>query len=266
MKADLPCGEWDRLCFPPSVHEAIRCCGWALAAPPTPAPHTTTPHSPLSPAPPAALSSHSSGSADAPAKVCRTVMPIDAFREQPRPPCGCSLGLLRGPRSRDVWRSTAVPQLPRTRCSRRIPRQLPAHPGYVSALFFFAGGQRDVCTSLCAFLAPWDLPSLQGGLPGIILAVRAQRVTYIAGETGCGKSTRVPQFLLEDGAGRIVVTPSVQPQSWTLSCFGVLGTCRCLQRSVLCLGSALDTSGSTPLLHPGPAWVGAAHLVLPCPG
>ncbi len=41
-------------------------------------------------------------------------------------------------------------------------------------------------------------------------AVRGFRVTVIAGETGCGKSTQVPQFLLSDpevGRGcRIVVT------------------------------------------------------------
>lgn len=46
-------------------------------------------------------------------------------------------------------------------------------------------------------------PSLGAELPvdahreRVVSAVEAQRVTVIAGETGCGKTTRIPRFLLE---------------------------------------------------------------------
>ena len=40
----------------------------------------------------------------------------------------------------------------------------------------------------------------------ILDAVRANRVVVAAGATGCGKSTQIPQFLLEDAAARVVVT------------------------------------------------------------
>lgn len=37
----------------------------------------------------------------------------------------------------------------------------------------------------------------------IIQAVAKERVVIIAGDTGCGKSTQVPQYLLEAGYNRI---------------------------------------------------------------
>lgn len=33
----------------------------------------------------------------------------------------------------------------------------------------------------------------------VVSAVQSSRVVVIAGETGCGKTTRIPRFLLEDG-------------------------------------------------------------------
>lgn len=62
-------------------------------------------------------------------------------------------------------------------------------------------------------LEEWERadPGLSVALPvdehrqRVISAVRASRVVVIAGETGCGKTTRIPRFLLEesvrDGAG-----------------------------------------------------------------
>lgn len=47
-------------------------------------------------------------------------------------------------------------------------------------------------------------PALSVGLPvdahrqRVISAVRSSRVVVIAGETGCGKTTRIPRFLLEE--------------------------------------------------------------------
>ncbi|CAK0903123.1 unnamed protein product [Prorocentrum cordatum] len=40
----------------------------------------------------------------------------------------------------------------------------------------------------------------------IMARIGAQRVTVVAGATGCGKSTMVPQFLLEEPASRVLVT------------------------------------------------------------
>eukprot|EP00667_Euglena_gracilis_P022575 EG_transcript_25173 len=40
----------------------------------------------------------------------------------------------------------------------------------------------------------------------ILAAVKGHLVTYLVGDVGCGKSTQVPQFLLESGAARVVVT------------------------------------------------------------
>jgi HrpA-like RNA helicase len=37
----------------------------------------------------------------------------------------------------------------------------------------------------------------------IVTAVRNENVVIIAGDTGCGKSTQVPQYLLEAGYKRI---------------------------------------------------------------
>lgn len=37
----------------------------------------------------------------------------------------------------------------------------------------------------------------------IIEAVRNERVVIIAGDTGCGKSTQVPQYLYHSGFNRI---------------------------------------------------------------
>ena len=49
-----------------------------------------------------------------------------------------------------------------------------------------------------------DLPINMAGLPildhrdRLMTAIHEQRVTCIEGETGCGKSTQVPQFILDD--------------------------------------------------------------------
>ena len=40
----------------------------------------------------------------------------------------------------------------------------------------------------------------------IVTAVQGHRVTFVVGETGCGKSTQVPKFLMEAGARRICTT------------------------------------------------------------
>jgi HrpA-like RNA helicase len=40
----------------------------------------------------------------------------------------------------------------------------------------------------------------------IVAAVRAHQVVLVAGDTGCGKSTQVPQFLLHAGFSRIACT------------------------------------------------------------
>lgn len=40
----------------------------------------------------------------------------------------------------------------------------------------------------------------------IVATVRESPVTIVAGDTGCGKSTQVPQFLMDAGFGRIVCT------------------------------------------------------------
>ena len=37
-------------------------------------------------------------------------------------------------------------------------------------------------------------------------AVRGNQVVVLAGDTGCGKSTQVPQYLLDAGCDKIVVT------------------------------------------------------------
>lgn len=37
----------------------------------------------------------------------------------------------------------------------------------------------------------------------IVTAIRNENVVIIAGDTGCGKSTQVPQYLLEAGYKRI---------------------------------------------------------------
>jgi HrpA-like RNA helicase len=36
----------------------------------------------------------------------------------------------------------------------------------------------------------------------VIAAVNSNRVVLITGETGCGKTTQVPQFILEDAMQR----------------------------------------------------------------
>lgn len=52
----------------------------------------------------------------------------------------------------------------------------------------------------------------------VVSAVRSSQAVVIAGETGCGKTTRIPRFLLEDrvtaghGAGTIVMYPSAYAQ------------------------------------------------------
>ena len=50
-----------------------------------------------------------------------------------------------------------------------------------------------------------DLPSFQHKKE-IIQAVSHNKVTIVVGETGCGKSTQVPQFLVEGGFDKIVMT------------------------------------------------------------
>jgi len=40
----------------------------------------------------------------------------------------------------------------------------------------------------------------------IVEAVSKSRVTIVAGDTGCGKSTQVPQYLLKHGFRKIAVT------------------------------------------------------------
>ncbi len=40
----------------------------------------------------------------------------------------------------------------------------------------------------------------------IVSAVRDSQVVVLAGDTGCGKSTQVPQYLLQAGCDRVVVT------------------------------------------------------------
>ena len=37
-------------------------------------------------------------------------------------------------------------------------------------------------------------------------AVRGNQVVVLAGDTGCGKSTQVPQYLLDAGCDKIAVT------------------------------------------------------------
>jgi hypothetical protein len=57
-----------------------------------------------------------------------------------------------------------------------------------------------------------SLAKAKAGLPiapfgdDIAAAVRDNPVTVLAGDTGCGKSTQVPQFLLRAGFGRVAVT------------------------------------------------------------
>ncbi|CAE7372236.1 rha-1 [Symbiodinium natans] len=50
-----------------------------------------------------------------------------------------------------------------------------------------------------------DLP-IEALRSDIVRAVRAQRVTILVGATGCGKSTRLPQFLMNEPGAQVLVT------------------------------------------------------------
>ena len=71
---------------------------------------------------------------------------------------------------------------------------------------FLGGGETDASfrSTGASNDASNEAPINTEGLPildhrdRLMTAIHAQRVTCIEGETGCGKSTQVPQFILDD--------------------------------------------------------------------
>ena len=71
------------------------------------------------------------------------------------------------------------------------------------------------------------LKSFREGLPAfqrreeVLELIASNQVVLLSGETGCGKTTQVPQFILDDAAARNVPARVVCSQPRRLSAIGV---------------------------------------------
>ena len=72
-------------------------------------------------------------------------------------------------------------------------------------LMLLASSKKPEVTELPKQPLPDELP-IEALRKEILRAVRSERVTILVGATGCGKSTRLPQFLMNEPGARVLVT------------------------------------------------------------
>ena len=72
-------------------------------------------------------------------------------------------------------------------------------------LMLLASSKKPEVTELPKQPLPDELP-IEALRKEILQAVRSERVTILVGATGCGKSTRLPQFLMNEPRARVLVT------------------------------------------------------------
>lgn len=61
------------------------------------------------------------------------------------------------------------------------------------------------------------LQTVKGTTSFSLLTIKENQVVVIAGDTGCGKSTQVPQYLMEGGYSNIAVTQPRRIATMSLS-------------------------------------------------